>query len=73
MEYVLLILPAMMISGGIWQRNNEKRDWNDGICKDTGMPWKSFDVDSQGGRGYKSINYNGGKTYWIWISYGVDK
>lgn len=41
----------------------EYRLWNKGICRDTGKPWVRFDVDSQGGRGYKSENHT------LWISY----
>ena len=41
-------------------------DWNHGVCKKNGLPWKSFDMDSQGGRGYNA----GDET--IWISWPVD-
>ena len=58
---------VIMVIGGLWQRNNEKKSWNNGVCKKTGERWRCFDIDSQGGRGYKS----GGHC--IWISYGVDK
>lgn len=58
-----LVILALMFLGMRWGYKSEKKLWNDGICKETGEPWVSFDVDSQGGRGYKS----GGHT--IWISY----
>lgn len=56
-----------MIFGGIYQRLTEKREWNNGISKNSGKPWKFFDYDSQGGRGYED-----GKGNCIWISYKVD-
>jgi hypothetical protein len=46
----------------------EKKRWNNGICPQTGKPWECFDVDSQGGRGYKSGDFS------IWISFpGLDR
>ena len=46
---------------------NEEVAWNKGICPETGQRWTQFDMDSQGGRGYKS------ESHYIWISYpGVD-
>ena len=51
----------------IYARWCEKSLWNKGICKENGLPWKIFDTDSQGGRGYRA----GDKR--IWISYRVDK
>jgi hypothetical protein len=61
---IFIIFALLMITGLI----SEIRIWNNGICKKTGEPWVSFDVDSQGGRGYSS----GDQT--CWISYpGVDR
>ena len=57
---------------GIFRAHHlEKIAWNGGICKEHGTKWKCFDVDSQGGRGYKC----GDMVYehHIWISYDVDK
>jgi hypothetical protein len=42
---------------------SERREWNNGICRDTGNPWRRFDRSSQGCRGYKS----GAHT--LWVSY----
>jgi len=68
MEYIIIItFIAVMIIGGIFTRNHEKKMWNNGICKETGLPWKHFDNDSQGGRGYES----GG--HYFWVSWKVDK
>ena len=45
----------------------ERRVWNNGICAESGLPWKFSDVDSQGGRGYSDGAGNN-----CWISYPVD-
>lgn len=51
---------------------SERREWNDGICRENGQRWRIFDVDSQGGRGYKAGE---GETQRVcWISWpGVDR
>ena len=41
----------------------ERSDWNKGKCR-CGKPWKQFDADSQGGRGYKCA-----RNHYTWISY----
>lgn len=41
----------------------EKRAWNNGISRHNGLPWRRFDTDSQGGRGYSD-----GQNI-IWVSY----
>ena len=66
--YVILSLIAIFIIGIIWARNSEKKEWNNGICKEDGTKWKHFDNDSQGGRGYVCEN-----KHRTWISYSVDK
>ena len=60
-----------MFVGAIMQRSHEKQLWNSGLCA-KGHKWASFDVDSQGGRGYvcRVCNPPYGKR--IWISYRVD-
>jgi hypothetical protein len=58
---------ALMLIGGIWAFNNEKKEWNNGICAQYGEPWVLFDHDSQGGRGYSCRDRT------IWISYPVDR
>ena len=67
------LLPAVIILVGLFggafiARHYEKRDWNNGFCRKTGQPWKSFDMDSQGGRGYTD-----GQGNYTWVSYNVDK
>jgi len=68
---VLGLFIVVCVVGIFWTRSIEKKEWNGGICKDHGTKWKCFDVDSQGGRGYKC----GDMVYdhHIWISYNVDK
>lgn len=44
----------------------EFKDWNYGICKESGQPWISFSVDSSGAIGYK--DHHG---HYIWISFGT--
>lgn len=51
----------------IFARSREAMDWNGGYCT-CGKPWRYFDTDSQGGRGYKCDDCH--QT--IWISYNVD-
>ena len=71
MEYILIIITIVIvviaIIGGLFVRSYEKKRWNNGICKETGSPWKWFDNDSQGGRGYNS------GSHYLWVSYKVDK
>ena len=59
----------LLFIGAFVARYLEIKDWNNGICLKSGKPWKSFDTDSQGGRGY-----NDGEGNCTWISYpGVDR
>jgi len=62
-----LIVAAWMIvfiGGSILAVRFERRDWNDGHCGSCGERWVNFDMDSQGGRGYRC----GGRHY-IWITW----
>jgi hypothetical protein len=61
-----IVILAIMMIGGIWQRRNEKREWNGGICAANGKPWRLFDFASDGSRGYEA-----GGIY-VWISHRVD-
>ena len=45
----------------------ERKDWNGGICKASGKPWKQFDTNSQGGRGYTDGELD--SENYCWISY----
>lgn len=49
---VLIGLLVLLVVPPYFQYRWEKRQWNDGTCPKCGTPWRSFDMDSQGGRGY---------------------
>ncbi len=53
----------------LWARSREKAAFNGGDCPDCGTPWRHFDNDSQGGRGYTCDTCPRG----VWVSYpGID-
>ena len=62
-----IVLIMIMIAGMIIVRHLEKVQWNNGICKESGLPWDWFDTDSQGGRMYTDHHGN-----FCDISYAVD-
>ena len=63
---VCIVLPIVFIR---LARQKEKVLWNGGFCPQCYREWRSFDTDSQGGRGYKCDACG----QHIWISYSVDK
>lgn len=52
MEPLLLIIPILIAC--LYVSINERKRWNNGICKENGLHWEYFDTDSQGGKGYKA-------------------
>jgi len=59
---VMALLAALAYLG-------ERRVWNGGVCSASGEPWRHFDTDSMGGRGYTD-----GAGHTCWISWqGIDK
>ena len=62
---IFLILLTGSLIGALWERH----DWHGGRCPACGHPWRYFDTDSQGGRGYACDGCE--KT--IWISWPVDR
>jgi len=67
----LIILGMVLLFGGLmlWARSWEKARYNGGLCTGCGHPWRYFDTDSQGGRGYKCDGCRRG----TWVSYwGID-
>jgi len=62
---LLFIIAISLVA--VYARQAEKQAWNNGICKETNMPWTQFDTSSQGCRGYTSGSHN------IWVSWPVDK
>ena len=65
-----LILSVLLLAAGVCGTGyiSDKRKWNNGICKKSGKPWKYFDSDYGGSRGYKDWAGN-----YIWISFNLDK
>lgn len=62
-----IVVATILMTAIIYGIVSEYRDWNKGICKQTGEPWELFDRSSQGCRGYKSGEYR------IWVSWPVDR
>ena len=69
-DYIGFVVIALMIAGGLWGRSNEKKLWNRGFCPECLTIWQGFDMDSQGGRGYRCECKPRRR---IWISWGVDQ
>jgi len=67
-ESIPVIFVIVVVAGSIWQRSNEKKDWNNGKCPNCSTKWNLFDYDSQGGRGYNCPSCNN----YMWASYKVD-
>jgi hypothetical protein len=65
--YVLLAILLFMCSALLIAIHFERREWNGGICRKNGLPWRYFDSCHGGDRGYKAGNET------CWISYNVDK
>ena len=65
---ITFFVTVFLITVALLMRRFEKRLWNSGICRISGLPWKLFDKDSSGARGYKDGVGNS-----TWISWGVDE
>lgn len=61
---VVLIVVLYLVISYLW----DKKKWNGGISPYDWEPWKGYDTDSGGERGYKDKSGNG-----IWIFWPVDK
>jgi hypothetical protein len=61
---VMIVVMALCVVVCHW---HEWRQWNGGVCRKNGLPWRQFDTDSHNGRGYKA----GDET--LWLSYPVDR
>lgn len=71
-DVVLIFCSAvvlLMVAGSIWARWHEKKEWNNGICRQSKTPWRHYDTDSQGGRMYIDAT----REYYCDISYKVDR
>lgn len=52
-----------MITGIVWAKRNEDKEWNNGGCPECAKGFfKSFDMDSSGAVGYKCTHC--GNTTW---------
>lgn len=60
---LLIGLVGVLAAGAAASILAERREWNGGVCKKSGKPWRYFDSDSEGGRGYTD-----GEHY-CWISW----
>ena len=64
-DIVLISLLALCFIGGIYARKKEIKEFNKGSCQ-CGGKFKTFDMDSQGGTGWKCQKCN--KYMWTsWI------
>lgn len=62
LQWLGAIVPVVLLaSAGILM---DYRDWNRGVSRKSGRPWKAFDRDSNGGRGYTD-----GAGNYIWLSW----
>jgi len=65
---IAVVVGVFVVAGSVAGYTLERRDWNNGYCARCCQPWRYFDTDSQGGRGYEC----GCRT--CWISYpGIDQ
>ena len=76
-EYAYIWLPVLLlivaVVGTIWAIREDRRDWNNGRCVKHARLWIRFDVDSQGGRGYKCDKTWHKDMCSTWISWWADK
>jgi len=71
--FIGLVVFLGIFLGMYLARAAEKGKWNSGICAETGTSWVRFDVDSQGGRGYKADGHLV-REHCVWINYsGIDR
>lgn len=67
---IIVVAIAIFITLTLFAIHTERRNFNNGICPKCGEKLICFDVDSQGGRGYKCNKCH----YVTWVSYKtVDK
>ena len=65
MDYILLMSLIALLYFLRLAIRSEKLAWNGGVCAQTGEQWERFDTDSQGGRMYKSGDYETKMYYCI--------
>lgn len=57
----------VVLCGVLIAISRERKAWNRGVSPE-GEPWRRFDTDSQGGRGYTDFSGN-----YCWISWPIDR
>jgi len=62
-----IVIVAVMIMGGIISWRLDIRIWNNGICKENGLPWEIRDRDSHGGYLIKAGDVR------TWVDFGPKK
>jgi hypothetical protein len=67
--YILpIIILSIMIIGGVWAKNQEDKEWNNGSCSKCNKGfYKSFDMASDGSVGYSCTECD----YTTWQSYNT--
>ena len=70
MTWIVYAMILGILAIGVSGYRSEKKLWNGGQCFKCQAPWRGFDMDSQGGRGYKCMC----QPYLVlWVSYpGID-
>lgn len=66
-QFLAYALVVVIVFGALALIQLERYHWNKGVCRVNGRPWRLFDTDSQGGRGYVA----GAEV--LWVSWGADK
>lgn len=61
---VSVVLLVLWVSGCLYGVYIENKDWNNGACSCSRGFWIHFDVNSQGGYGYKCSALNCDRTTW---------
>ena len=60
---------AIWLAIGCLAKRSEAKAYNSGVCTVCNRELRCFDMDSQGGRGYKCDQCH----HVVWVSYSVDK
>lgn len=63
LEIIIVVLAGVTIGAAAYL--NDRFNWNDGRCRECKTIWRCFDVDSQGGRGYKCSQGHGTWISWL--------
>lgn len=53
---MLWVVPTLLAVAWLAARHIERKEWNDGICRQSGKPWQAFATDSSGATGYSQCS-----------------